>query len=710
LWWLLAPAVLLSATPAFAISSYPAAWQAIYPSSQTLSNLPASCQLCHNSPNGGLNFNPYGAQINNARATTLSFAAAVAAAASLPSVSAAGTSYTNLQEITASSQPGWTNTSAGLPAGITGLLDPNGVVPPTCTPPQVLQGGICVTPVVCTPPQVLQGGVCVTPVVCTPPLVLQGNVCVSGNTPLPPPSPSASPPADVAACGGGWPMNGYDMHNTRYASTERWISPATVGNLVLQSTTPMGDAVLPTLTVQAGYVYAPDKSGRLSKINVATGRPAWTVSAATLMGQPTAIIRTSPTLCNGLVIVAGWSIDLTAPSTSYVMALNQQTGRLVWKTLVETDQGARIYQSPIVYQGKVYIGVAGVAAELTSYLNGAGQPAPTFRGSVVALDLQNGSVLWKTYVVPKGYSGGGVWADTLSLDESSGMLYASIGNNFSIPPIAMACIREMGTDAGNLCQSADNHIDGVMALDSRTGAIMWHKQIIPTDSYGCGVNCAVAGPAPDYDFPTGAQLFTVPINGTMVKAVGAGHKNGAYMALDRATGDILWAKKFGPASSLGGVERGCATDGASVYCPQMNFPNASVTLLDGTVTTGGYWSALRASDGALLWQTANPTGYKALSALTLANGVVFGCSLDPTGVCYAMNARTGAIIWQYVTGGSNGGGVSVFNGHVYIGVGYDALHGFIPLGNDLGKKVLSFTLPNQPADPGAGGGGGGGRD
>jgi polyvinyl alcohol dehydrogenase (cytochrome) len=501
-------------------------------------------------------------------------------------------------------------------------------------------------------------------------------------------------------------MNGYGIRNTRYADTEHSISPTTVASLTLESTTQMADSVLPTPTVQGGFVYAGDNAGNLSKITVATGRPVWTVKTSALTGQATTIIRTSPTLCSGLVIVAGWSIDLTAPSTSYVMALNQQTGRLVWKTLIETDQGARIYQSPIIYQGVVYIGVGGVAAELTSYVNGAGQPAPTFRGSVVALDLQHGNVRWKTYMIPPGYSGGGVWADTLALDSGTGILYASLGNNFSIPPIAMACIREMGTDAGNLCQSADNHIDGIMALDSRTGSILWHKQIIPTDAYGCGVNCPVVGPAPDYDFPTGPQLFSVPINGVLTKVVGAGHKNGAYVALDPASGDIIWAKKFGPASSLGGVERGCATDGASIYCPQMNFPNASVTLLDGTVTTGGYWSALRASDGALLWQTANPTGYKALSAMTLANGVVFGCSLDPTGECYAMNARTGAILWHYTTGGSNGGGVSVFNGRVYIGVGYDALRGFIPLGNSLGRKLLSFSLPNQPADPRVRSGGG----
>jgi polyvinyl alcohol dehydrogenase (cytochrome) len=700
----LMPALMLMAAPAWAISGYPPLWQAIYPASHTMTNLPVACNLCHISPGGGLNFNSYGTQIRAGLAQGLSFTLAVQAAESLASTSALGSSFTNLQEITANSQPGWTATSASLPAGIAGLLDPNGVIvpPPVCTPPQILQGGVCVTPP-CVPPQVLQGGVCVTVPVCTPPQVLQGGVCVTPPPP-PPPPPSGPVPPDVSACGGGWPMAGYGIHNTRYNVNESSISPTTVGTLRLESSTQFTDSVLPTLSVQAGYVYASDKRGLFSKINTKTGVPVWTVNAGTLTGQPTTIIRTTPTLCQGMVVVAGWSVNLTGPSTAYVMALSQRTGALIWKALVDTDQGARIYQSPIIYRGTVYIGVAGVAAELTSFLNGSGQVAPTFRGSIVALSLSSGAQMWKTYTVPPGYSGGGVWADTLSLDENTGTLYAGIGNNYSIPPIAMACIREIGDDAGNLCQSKDNHIDGIMALNSRDGTILWHKQIIPTDAYGCGVGCVAAIAAPDYDFPTGPQLFTATINGAMVNAVGAGHKNGAYIALDRASGDILWAKKIGPASSLGGIERPCATNGVVIYCPEMNFPNAAVTLLNGTVTTGGYWTAMLASDGTVLWQTANPTGYKSLSALTLANGVVFGCSLDPTGVCYAMSAATGAILWQYTTGGSNGGGVSVYNGRVYIGVGYDALEGLIPLGNNAGKKVLVFTLPNQPADPGAAGG------
>jgi polyvinyl alcohol dehydrogenase (cytochrome) len=695
---------LLLAAPVatWAVPGYPPLWQAIYPASATMTNLPVACNLCHINPSGGLNFNSYGAAVRTALSGS-NFTAAVHAVEPLASTSAVGTSFTNLQEITASTQPGWTATSANLPAGIAGLLDPSGVItpPPVCTPPQILQGGVCVNPP-CVPPQVLQGGVCVTVPVCTPPQVLLNNVCVTG-TPPPPPPPPGPEPADVTACGGGWPMAGYGIHNQRYDAPESSISRTTVGSLALQTTYPMADSVMETLSIQAGFVYASDKAGNFSKINTKTGIAAWTVNMGTLTGQPTTISRVTPTLCNGTVLVAGWSA-VQGPSTAYVIALSQRSGKLLWNTLIDSDPGARLYQSPIVYHGIVYIGVAGLAAEISSSSGVGAGPAPTFRGSVVALNLNSGKQIWKSYTVPPGYSGGGVWGDTLSIDEKTNTIFAGTGNNFSIPPLNMACILAIGETAGDLCQSTDNHIDSIVAFNMSDGSFIWSKQITVTDSIGCGPGCVAAAPAPDYDFPVGPQLFTITNGGTSTDVVAAGHKSGTYVVLKRSNGDLVWAKNIGPGSSLGGIERPCATDVVLVFCPEMNFINASVTLLDGTVTTGGYWTAMKASDGTVVWQKANPTGAGSLSAMAVANGVVFGCSLDPTGICLAMNSSTGAILWQYVTGGSNGGGPAIYNGRLYIGVGYDALHGIIGIGNALGHKVLVFSIPGQPQDPTGGGG------
>jgi polyvinyl alcohol dehydrogenase (cytochrome) len=56
--------------------------------------------------------------------------------------------------------------------------------------------------------------------------------------------------------------------------------------------------------------------------------------------------------------------------------------------------------------------------------------------------------------------------------------------------------------------------------------------------------------------------------------------------------------------------------------------------------------------------------------VTTANGVVFGCSLDPLGYMYALNAATGDMLWRYPSGGSCLSGAAISRGAVYWGSGY----------------------------------------
>ena len=54
----------------------------------------------------------------------------------------------------------------------------------------------------------------------------------------------------------------------------------------------------------------------------------------------------------------------------------------------------------------------------------------------------------------------------------------------------------------------------------------------------------------------------------------------------------------------------------------------------------------------LLWQTVptfggGPFGGASSGPVTTANGVVFGCALDPQGHMYALNGATGAILWTF---------------------------------------------------------------
>jgi polyvinyl alcohol dehydrogenase (cytochrome) len=112
---------------------------------------------------------------------------------------------------------------------------------------------------------------------------------------------------------------------------------------------------------------------------------------------------------------------------------------------------------------------------------------------------------------------------------------------------------------------------------------------------------------------------------------------------------------------------------------------------DGQVTgpevTSGFWSALDPATGKIIWQTANPTGAQTPGAVSGANGVVFGCSLDPNGHMFALNAATGAILWDYTSGGACAAGASISAGTVFWGSGYTQF------GLSGSNKLYAFSPP-----------------
>ncbi|KAK1563373.1 hypothetical protein Q3G72_026673 [Acer saccharum] len=66
-----------------------------------------------------------------------------------------------------------------------------------------------------------------------------------------------------------------------------------------------------------------------------------------------------------------------------------------------------------------------------------------------------------------------------------------------------------------------------------------------------------------------------------------------------------------------------------------------------------------ARNGEILWSIADPSNALAFSPVTLANGVLFAGSTHGKGPIYAMNAKTGKVLWSYDTGGTVYGGIAL---------------------------------------------------
>ena len=498
----------------------------------------------------------------------------------------------------------------------------------------------------------------------------------------------------LAAQGDVWTSAGGNRQNTRYQESEHTLSVSNVNGLTPKWVFSTVGDVSATPAVDGDTVYFPDWAGNLYALNKLTGAVKWQVRIADGSGVPGDKVRATPAVTEDKVIVGTQG---PFGGGGQVLAFNKFTGTLVWRTVADDHFAAIITQSATVFDGRVYVGVASLEEALAGIV--PGYPCCSFRGSMLALDLNTGAILWKTYMAPAGYSGNAIWGSSPAIDTKRGQVYIATGNNYSVPDDVLNCVADnVGDPAGQAgCLSADNHFDSILALDLKTGAIRWATRAIPYDAwtvdcipfFGDGSNCP--NPAgPDYDFGQAPALFTVkPIGtGKPRDLVGAGQKSGQYWALDPDNGTVQWVTQAGPGGTAGGLQWGSAVDGRRVFTANANSNAVPWTLPGGATTTNGVWSGLDAVTGAMLWQTTPPHGGGTSGPVTTANGVVFGCSLDPDGYMYALDAATGAVLWEFESGGSCLSGAAISNGTVYWGSGYSNF-GFGTPNN----KLYAFGLP-----------------
>ncbi len=136
-----------------------------------------------------------------------------------------------------------------------------------------------------------------------------------------------------------------------------------------------------------------------------TGKPNWQAKLSDYTGNANSVTRNTPAISAKSIIVG----DQVAGT---LLALDKKTGKLLWKTTVEANPQARITSSPVIYGNRIYVGVSS-----GDWGNLAVNHSFSFRGSVVAVDLNTGKKVWQFYNVPEGYTGascGAKWPSTRS--------------------------------------------------------------------------------------------------------------------------------------------------------------------------------------------------------------------------------------------------------------------------------------------------------
>ncbi|MEJ8852753.1 PQQ-binding-like beta-propeller repeat protein [Variovorax rhizosphaerae] len=524
-----------------------------------------------------------------------------------------------------------------------------------------------------------------------------------------------------AAIGADWPSAGRDLRNSRYQPEETKISPKSVGGLIKKWEFVTDGDVTANPAVDGDFVYFPDSTGSLYKVNKGSGTLVWKKAVSNYTGNPGDFARATPAISGNALILGNQSGRLLGANfgqadaaPAKLFAVDKNTGALLWSTLLDATLNSYVTHSAVVVDGTAFVGTASNEELLSAFVPKAFWQWK-FRGSITAVDVATGTIKWKTYTVPEGYYGGAIWGSTGAVDRKRNLIFLATGNNYMVPQSVLNCVA--GGGKSEVCMSPDNYFDSIIAVDLSTGQIKWGARGLASDAWSvaCGLNvpgsitigpgypgvydnCPNGNPAtagPDYDFAQGPMLFNE--NADPDALVGAGQKSGMFWAFRAKDGKLAWARQVAPGGVTGGLQWGSATNGKEIFVaaansgPSTNGGGAGAqpwTLKDGSVTSAGGWASLEANTGQVRWTTKDPKGSRAEAAVSLANGVVFGCNMSPSaGTMYALDAKTGAPLWSYDSGAPCTAGPSVADGMVFWGSGTFGLFG--PTGP---KRVFAFGL------------------
>ncbi|WP_176736989.1 outer membrane protein assembly factor BamB family protein [Oligoflexus tunisiensis] len=531
-----------------------------------------------------------------------------------------------------------------------------------------------------------------------------------------------------------WPFWGYDISNSKFPAAEKTISPVSVKNLQTEWVFEARSSVYVFPTIQDHWLYFTDyplfsvssvinpkeDGGWLYALDRHTGEKIWEQSIYSYSGSKANIVsRSSPAIFEDMLII-GDAVNVRTAAQAFhearasMYGIDRFTGKLLWKTVVEEHPAAQITQSPVVHDGVVYVGVSSIELAIPGAL-GPLYACCSFRGSMLALDARTGRILWKTYTVPDNqgrtdqFSGGSIWGSSPSIDPERGLVYVATGNNYDAPQALKSCLQKADNDPAReeRCyeehEPKDNYFDSILALDMKTGAVRWVQKVLRYDAWNFACLSKViplnpitlACPKPsggDFDFGQAPMLIkNVKYQDKTGDLLVAGQKTGLFWAFDPdRDGEVVWVTRVGPDGLFGGHEFGSATDGQRIYVQITNFEHKDIVLTagpyQGQTTRNGLWAALDIASGRLLWQMPVP-GHDplavAMGPLSVANGVVFGGSLD--GVMYALDAATGQILWKHETEGSINSAPSIVDGALYWGSGY-------PIGT-ADNKLYKFAYP-----------------
>ena len=481
------------------------------------------------------------------------------------------------------------------------------------------------------------------------------------------------------------------------------ITAANVRNLELQwvfQVRSLGgnDKFEATPLVVDGVMYTVSPPNDVVALDAATGRVFWRYNHNVASAARVCCGRVN----RGLAILGDRVFMGTIDGR--VVALNARTGAVEWDRAIDNPElGYSITLAPLVVKNQLILGPAGGEYGIRGYL--------------LALDPKDGRELWRFNTIPSPgepgsetwsgdawrRGGGPVWV-TGSYDPELNLTYWGVGNP--------------GPDWNGDGRPGDNlYTDSVVALDADTGRLRWHYQFTPHDEF-------------DYDAVQVPVLADIQFRGAPRKVLLTANRNGVFYVLDRTDGRFLLAKPFAKVTWVDGWDANGRPNKVQAPTPEgtLVYPNNqgatnwyspsfsprtglfyiptwadtssvyrktpgadSVRYTPGQQFTGtfptmpmpplvpGAVNTRRPQDGhGLIQAVDSATGERRWAfrmddvtdsgVLSTASDLVFAGGRE--GYFFALDARTGAVLWRSMLGGQIASGPMAYalDGRQYVAV------------------------------------------
>ena len=499
--------------------------------------------------------------------------------------------------------------------------------------------------------------------------------------------------ADLVAAqepGDDWLTYGGAYGSNRHSSLQQ-INTRNVGLLGVRwmhQLVGVRDKIETTPIVRDGVMYFTVAPGRIMAVDAASGRMIWEqIHKYTYIGGGEGPLEQNRgvALLGDRVFVGTWD--------SKLLALSAATGKVLWEAAVGEYPGTYVSGAPLVFHDLVVTGV--------------GSPPGYGRNFIVAFDVNTGKERWRFMTIPgRGEPGNETWSGdswkkggagtwlTGSYDPQSDVLYWGVGNP------------RPDFDAGT--RKGDNlYSDSVVALRGTTGKLLWYFQFTPGDTHDWDSNQTPI--ISDRNTAQGLERRLLWAN-----------RNGFYYVLDREHGAFglgvpfakqTWAAGLDPKGRpiplatdrddrVQGVSTFPGAKGATNWWSPSYDPDLDLIFIpvleQGMIffssghtlpTTGGrsFYTAVRAleaSTGKLVWEhrhDARSEDDNTAGLLSTRGGVVFG---SDHGAFFALDARTGNVLWTVETGGA------IYGAPITYSVNGEQLVTVI-----TGRNLMTFALP-----------------